>query len=551
MHVQTSTTQLDLLTLRGSCTIGDQTPNPFLLPAQVFHAIGGTPTSAACYFAEIGEAGYVTFLQTRFPRARLPMLNVLGRPHLTCEGLGRRQLLQAGGVGLFGLNLPKLLAAESSKQRTNGRAKSVIFLFLFGGPSQLETFDLKPKAPAKIRGPFKPIASRTPGLQICEHLPRTAQVSDKFCVVKSMTHSYNDHSGAGHYIQTGHRWQIPIRGGFSATPNDWPSMGSVVEYVSQHDGSSKQRDLPNYVVLPNWLGSLQEKGQYRRPGEYAGWLGRGYDPLTTNIRKKNLKDNPYWRDCNDEELKFEIQGLAQGKELTLDRLKRRRSLLEQFDGAHRRNELSRAAAGYDHFRQRALDLVTSDRTRRALDIRHEQAKLRDRYGRHLYGQSCLMARRLIEAGVRFVTVHYDCVDGYSWDSHRSSHHLQNFLIPTLDQALAALLTDLDERGMLDETLVVAVGEMGRTPKANSKWGRGHWSTLFPAVLAGAGIRGGTIYGETDRDAAYAVDKPTSPEDLAKTIYHALGIDPDLRVKDAEGRPTHLVDGGQPILGLFG
>jgi len=459
-------------------------------------------------------------------------------------------LLQAGGLGLLGLSLPKLLAAEAAQPDRRGRAKSVIFLYLFGGPSQLETFDLKPHAASRIRGPFRPIASRTPGLHICEHLSRSAAVSDKFCIIKTMTHSYNDHSGASHYIQTGHRWQIPIGGGFSTTPKDWPSMGSVVEYLAQKRGDHQNRDLPNYVVLPNWLGALQEKGQYRRPGEYAGWLGRGYDPLTTNIRKKSLTDNPYWRNCRDEELRFEIQGLVSGKELTLDRLNRRRSLLEQFDQQRHDVNAAGTAATYDRFRRRALDLVTSDRTRRALDIRREPAHLRDQYGRHLYGQSCLMARRLVEAGVRFVTVHYDCVDRYSWDSHRNSSSLKQHLIPTFDQALAALLNDLDDRGILDETLVVALGEMGRTPKANRNWGRGHWSTLFPAVLAGAGIRGGAVYGETDRDAAYAIEHPTRPEDLAKTIYHALGIDPETRINDAQGRPAHIVQGGKPLVELF-
>lgn len=478
------------------------------------------------------------------------MLAIYGNGKTTCDGATRRELLQAGGAGLLGLSLPKLVMAESGQQPTNTRAKSVIFLFLFGGPSQLETFDLKPNAPSKIRGPFKPIASRTPGLQICEHLPRTAAVSDKFCVVRTMTHSYNDHSGAGHYIQTGHRWQVPIGGGFSASAKDWPSVGSVVEFVSQSRGPVDRRNLPSYVVLPNWLGSLQEKGQYRRPGEYAGWLGRGYDPLTTNIQKRDLSDNPYWRDCSDDELKFEIQGLVTQAELALDRLNRRRSLLNQFDAGLSELETSGALRTYDRFQQRAMDLVASQRTRQALDIRQEPASVRDRYGRHLYGQSCLMARRLVEAGVRFVTVHYDSVDGYSWDSHRSSRHLQNYLIPTLDEALAALLEDLDDRGLLDETLVVALGEMGRTPKANDDWGRGHWSTLFPAVLAGAGIRGGTVYGETDRDAAHAIENPTSPEDLAKTIYLALGIDPDLRVKDPQGRPTHVVQGGEPLRELF-
>ncbi len=479
------------------------------------------------------------------------MLTILGNRREVCDGATRRQLLQAGGAGLLGLSLPKLLRAEAEQSSVPARAKSVIFLFLFGGPSQLETFDLKPQAPSDIRGPFGPIASRTPGLHICEHLPRTAQISDKFCVLKTMTHAYNDHSGAGHYLQTGHRWQIPIGGGFSSTPRDWPSMGSVVEYVDQSRTATGGRDLPSYVVLPNWLGGLQEKGQYRRPGEYAGWLGRGYDPLTTNIQKKHIDDNPYWRDCSDDELKYEIQGLVNPAALNIDRLKSRESLLSQLERSRRTSGESKVHETYDHFQQRALDLVASEKTRSALDIRQEANTLRDSYGRHLFGQSCLMARRLVEAGVRFVTVHYDCVNGYSWDSHRSSQDLQQHLIPTFDQALAALLSDLSERGLLDETLVVAMGEMGRTPKANGKWGRGHWSTLFPAVLAGAGIRGGIIYGETDGDAAYAIEKPTSPEDLAKTIYHTLGIDPELRLKDPQGRPTHIVDGGEPVLELFG
>jgi hypothetical protein len=482
------------------------------------------------------------------------MLEIIGRPKQTCEGFTRRRVLQAGGAGLLGLSLPKLLAAEQQQAPVawgkRRRAKSVIFLFLFGGPSQLETFDLKPEAPSKIRGPFKPIACRTPGLLIGEHLPRMAAISDKFCVIKTMTHSYNDHSGAGHYIQTGHRWQVPVGGGFSAGTKDWPSMGSVAEYLSLRQRDRGTRGLPNYFVLPNWLGSLQEKGQYRRPGQYAGWLGRAYDPLNTNIRKKDLKDNPYWRDCSDDELKFEIQGLVGRQEISLQRLSGRRSLLQQLD-TQLRSVDSRRVASFDQFKQRAFDLVTSQRTRRALDIKGEPAKLRDTYGRHLYGQSCLMARRLVEAGVRFVTVHYDCVDGYSWDSHRSSHHLQRHLIPTFDQACSALIDDLDDRGLLNETLVVAVGEMGRTPKANDKWGRGHWSTLFPAVLAGAGVRGGMVYGQSDKLAEYPIEKPTSPEDLAATIYAALGIDPEIRLPDAQGRPVHIVQDGTPINDIFG
>lgn len=479
------------------------------------------------------------------------MLEILERQPRMGETLDRRQLLQAGGAGLLGLTLPKVLQAEQAAHEPRGRARSVIFLFLFGGPSQLETFDMKPDAPSGIRGPFRPIASRTPGLRICEHLPRLAQVSDKYCVLRTMTHSYNDHSGGGHYIQTGRRWHVPIGGGFDATSRDWPSMGSVVEYLGQRS-SPRLRDLPHYAVVPNYLGRLEQAGQYRRPGEYAGWLGRAYNPLTTAINKRDLNDNPYWRNCTEEELNFQIDGLMASPELQLERMHSRLSLLEQFDAQRRLIDASsRRVQEHDRFRERALALVTSERTRRALDIRQEPPAIRDRYGRHLFGQATLMARRLVEAGVRFVTVHYEAIDGYSWDSHRNSDDVRDHLLPTFDQAAAALLTDLDQRGLLAETLVVALGEMGRTPQANPQWGRNHWSTLFPALLAGAGVRGGTLYGASDRDAAFPIDRPTSPEDLAATIYHALGIDPELRLPDPQGRPTPIVEGGRPVTEIFG
>ncbi|HTI50858.1 MAG TPA: DUF1501 domain-containing protein, partial [Planctomycetaceae bacterium] len=318
------------------------------------------------------------------------MLTIQGSLRRTCDGLNRRELLQAGGAGLVGLSLPKLLAAESQGTDLVPRAKSVIFLLLFGGPSQLETFDLKPEAPAGIRGPFRPIASRTPELLIGEHLPQTAQVSDKFCVVRTMTHTFNDHSGGGHYLQTGKRWHVPIGGGFSPTPKDWPSLGSIVEYVDQQQRGLAS-PLPSYMVVPNSLGRLQEAGQYPRPGEHAGWLGQRYNPLTTQIDKKSLTDNPYWRDCSDEELTFQIAGMSLREGLTVDRQRARQSLLERFDIERRRTSARRSAAGYDAFQERAFALVTSEKTREALDIRRERAELRDRYGRHLFGQSCLMA----------------------------------------------------------------------------------------------------------------------------------------------------------------
>jgi hypothetical protein len=479
------------------------------------------------------------------------VLSIDGRPGAVCNGVTRRRMLQAGGAGLLGLSLPRVMAAEAAGAATKPRARSVVFLFLYGGPSQLETFDLKPDAPSEIRGPFRPIACPTPGLRISEHLPRLARISDRYCVVRTLTHDFNDHSGGGHYLQTGRRWHVPIGGGFNSTPKDWPSIGSVVEYVEQHSPGGLDRDLPNYVVLPNRLGRLEEQGQYIRLGEYAGWLGRAYNPLTTTVDKRNLQDNPYWRDCSDEELTFQVQGQTPPKELRLDRLSARRSLLEQFDNGLRGLEADPGVQSYDRFRRRALALVASSRTRKALDLQAEPAKLRDRYGRHLFGQSCLMARRLVESGVRFVTVHYDCCDGYSWDSHLHSDDVKNHLMPTFDQGASALIEDLEQRGLLGETLVVALGEMGRTPRANARWGRNHWSTLFPVMLAGGGVRGGTTYGRSDAIAEFPVETPVTPEDLAATLYHALGIAPDLAVPDAEGRPTAIVQGGVPVQSIFG
>jgi hypothetical protein len=477
------------------------------------------------------------------------VLTLLGTPSHACDGLTRRTLLEVAGVGLLGTSFARIAAAEA-RSAPKARARSVIFLFLYGGPSQLETFDMKPEAPDAIRGPFRPTSSRTPGLLMSEHLPRTALVSDKFCVVRTMSHPYNDHSSAGHYLQTGHPWHVPIGGGFNATPDDWPAMGSVVSASVRRTAPRIPEQLPSYVVLPNSLGRLQEGLVLRRPGEHAGWLGSAYEPVTTAIDKRNPTDNPYWRDCTDRELQFEIQGLANSKDLILDRLNRRRSLVEQFDHMCRRVDHSRALDGYDESEKRALALVTSDRARRALDIRCEPASTRDRYGRHLFGQATLMARRLIEAGVRFVTVHYDSVDGYSWDSHLNSRDVKDHLLPTFDQACSALLSDLNERGLLGETLVVALGEMGRTPRANANWGRHHWSTLFPALLAGAGVRGGSTYGSSDAQAAYPRDNPTRPEDLAATIFSAFGIEPDTRLPNSQGRPVPLVDNGR-VLDVFG
>jgi hypothetical protein len=462
---------------------------------------------------------------------------------LTIQGVTRRGMLLAGGAGLFGLSLPGVMRAEAARPVTRARAKSVLFVFLFGGPSQLETFDLKPDAPSGIRGPFRPIASRTGGLRICEHLPRLAAMSDRFCVVRSVTHRHNDHN-ACHYIQTGHPLPPAPRGaaGVDATDRDWPAIGSVVDYLDQRDGGG---DFPSYVYLPNRLGHIQG---YDRSGQYAGWLGRPYNGLATEVRKRDARDNPYFRACGDDELDFRIAGLSADPELPRSRVDRRRELLERFE----RRALTATEATHDRIRRRAMDLLTSPKLRGALDLRKESGRLRDRYGRHLFGQAALMGRRMIEAGARFVTVLWDAPDGYSWDSHRTSADVERHLLPGLDQSLSALLDDLAQRGLLDETLVVCVGEMGRTPKPDTaQWGRGHWSYCFPAVLAGAGVRGGSVYGQSDKDAAYPIERPVSPEDLACTIYEALGIDPHGFIPDRQGRPVPLVDGGRGLREVFG
>jgi len=483
------------------------------------------------------------------------MLSIQGRPQRVCSGLTRRDLLRVGGAGLFGVNLPSILAAEAAADISSpgtafgsGRAKSVLFLYLFGGPSQLETFDMKPEAPATIRGPFQSIDSRTPGLRICEHLPKTAAISDRLCVVRTMTHPHNDHN-ACHYIQTGHKWTRSAENGsdVNARDTDWPAMGSVVEYLSAHAPDRHLRTFPDYVYLPNRLGHLQA---YDRTGQYAGWLGPAYNALATDIRRRNSKDNPFFRDCTEAELDFRIKGLVPESEMSLDRLNRRRSLLEQFDDSRRAVEKSKQFVNYDSIRQRAMSLVTSEKIRSAFDIRRESDSLRDRYGRHLFGQSVLMGRRMIEAGCRFVSVIWDAPDGYSWDSHRNSNSLKDHLLPKFDQSFSALMSDMDDRGLLDETLVVVVGEIGRTPKPNATWGRGHWSFCFPAVLAGAGIRGGVTYGRSDKDAAYPATHPVSPEDMAATIYQSLGIDPHLVIPDQTGRPVRMIEGGEPLTKLF-
>jgi hypothetical protein len=480
------------------------------------------------------------------------MLTILGSRRTVCGGLSRRELLQAGGTGLLGAGLPQLLQAEEAGLVRRPRAKSVLFLFLFGGPSQLESFDPKPDAASGIRGPFGAIQTRTPGLYLSEYLPRLAACSDRYTVVRTMTHDHNDHN-ACHYILTGRRIPPADNARTDFADHDWPAMGSVVEYLGQRERAARGAGLSDYVFLPNKIGFLQG---YDRPGPYGGWLGKAYNPMMTQVRSRAgiaRTDDPYFRDCTEEELDFRIQGLAPQPQLTLDRLSARRDLLAQFDAGRAGFDAAAGSNVYPHLKERAFSLITDERVRIALDIRQEPAATRDRYGRHLFGQAALMGRRMIEAGVRFVTVTWD-MSRYSWDSHQTCDELRNHLLPGLDQTVPALLTDMQDRGLLDETLVVCMGEMGRNPTPDpqaANWGRGHWCRCFPALLAGAGIRGGATYGRSDKDARWPMDHPVSPEELAATIFDALGIDPHAMLRDPQNRPVPIVNGGRPLRELFG
>ena len=485
------------------------------------------------------------------------MLTVLGNPRRTCDGLTRRELLQIGGAGMLGMSLPQLLAAESAASPLVAKAKSMIFVFLYGGPSQLETFDMKPDAPTTIRGPFKPIASRTPGLRICEHLPMLAERSDKYCVVRTVNHPHNDHNGT-HFIQTGRPLPPANRGAdnVNAADNDWPAFGSVISYLNAQGARGTPPAFPSYVYLPRLLGHF---AGYDINGQYAGWLGKAYNPMATRIQKRDAADNPYYRDCTDEELDFRLSGLDLLPGITLDRLDQRRNLLSQLADERRRFDENAAARNYTDLQQRVISLLSSQKIAEAFDIRREKPQLREQYGRNLFGQSLLMGRRMIEAGARFVTVAWDlAVRGDvcgSWDMHSCLERvMKGHLLPGLDHGLSALLDDLRDRGLLDETLVFVAGEMGRTPKFQNRGaqdGRDHWTYCFPCLFAGAGARGGSTYGESDKDAAYPVSHPVSPADLAATIYERLGISPDLRIPDAQGRPVPLVEDGHALRGIFG
>jgi hypothetical protein len=450
--------------------------------------------------------------------------------HQHSAGITRRELLQAGYSGLLGLGLPALLAARAA-DRHERPARSVILVFLTGAPSHIDTFDLKPEAPAEVRGSFRPIATRVPGVQFCEHLPRLARHAHQLAILRSLTHGVPSHEHATHMLLTGID-QMPPGATHMASRNDWPCFASGLDYVRpRHDG------VPNGVMLPTYLNN-----GYGFSGQHAGVLGARHDPW-------HVKNDP-----NDPA--FRVASLRLPDGLTADQLDDRRALLDQVD--RQRDALVRLAEPHQLSAQQhqAFAMLTSGKVARAFAIDREPDRVRDRYGRHAFGQSLLLARRLIQAGVPVLQANMGHMN--NWDTHdHNCRQLKERLLPPLDQAVAALLDDLEAHGLLSETLVVMVGEFGRTPKLGGNVGtpqfqpdgRDHWAGVFSAVLAGGGIHGGQVVGKSDKIAAFPASRAYYHSDLGATIYSALGIDPSTEVRDRLGRPLRL-NAGEFIRPLF-
>jgi Protein of unknown function (DUF1501) len=480
------------------------------------------------------------------------MLRLLGSRKTLCDGLTRRDLLHTGALGLLGVTLGDLLAprpagAGESAPASFGKAKACILLYLYGAPSQLETFDLKPDAPSDVRGDFNPIATRVPGVQICEHLPLTAQVMDRVMLVRSLTHPYNIHSAA--YTLTGiPTTDIPME----LNPRDarhWPFFGSVLDLLESRQRGPKAREVPYCVGLPWKFSSRSEP--FRRGGPYGGFLGGGYDPVWAEFSGDAPKGDPYRAITAEGKFQLTPPGAA---EVTLDRLNDRRSLLQQLD-EQRRQVDDAAGRGFDRQREMAFNLVASPRLRQALDVDREPRAVRERYGLTLFGQATLTARRLVEHGVPLATVFWDEFKdaNTAWDTHVQQYpRLKDELLPGFDRAYSALLEDLESRGMLDETLVLCLSEHGRTPKLNNEKGGGreHWSSVYCGLFAGGGVRRGAVLGASDNVAGFPKDQAVSPKDVLRTVYHLLGVDPETHLKDREGRPVPLVSGGKVIDGLL-
>jgi uncharacterized protein DUF1501 len=450
-------------------------------------------------------------------------------PHRHLAGLSRRELLQAGYSGLLGLGLPSLLAgraraAEEPGPDTKCVAKSLVIVFLTGAASHHDTFDMKPDAPAEIRGEFHPIATSVPGYQICEHLPQLAARAHKYAVVRTFSHHDNNHLMSTHHVLTGEKQP----GGFFdkvASRDDWPSYSAALSFLRpRNDG------LPSGVNLPTFL----REGPLTWPGQHAGFLGPNYDP---------------WQitgDPNKPDFRVDALTLAPGIDVT--QLGRRQLLLEQINREQSRLGEVAQSLRLQKDQQLAISMLTSSRLAQAFELRHEPEEVRNRYGRTTTGQSLLLARRLVEAGVPIVQANIGAVQ--TWDNHGNIFPtLKDRLLPPLDQGVSALLDDLESHSLLDETLVMMLGEFGRTPKINNTRGRDHWGWCFFGVFAGAGVRPGQVIGRSDSTGAYPVTRAYSPHDIAATVYHLLGIPAEAEVRDRLGRPV-LLNRGDVIEPLF-
>jgi hypothetical protein len=491
------------------------------------------------------------------------MFTIQGTRRTLCDGLSRRALLQIGGLGALGLGLaienPLSALTAANRERGFGTAKSCLLLFLYGSPPQHETFDPKPDAPAEIQGELKAISTSLPGVQIGEGLPKVSQLLDKLTVVRSLTHEYPLHGVA--YAVSG----LPVYSTDLETQardvRHWPYLGSIVDYVLHQRASRSTPSIPRQMALPWMLNSKTDL--LVNGGPFAAFLGSAYDPIWTDFMGEGTHKVPKYTDGQQQEFLDPFGGItAAGRfsmakdaklpeDLSVERLGLRQSLLAQFNRA--RSELDRQLRdrSFDGPRERALSLLTSPAIHRALDLNNEPASMRDRYGMTLFGQSCLAARRLIEAGSKFVSVFWDGYGQFAncaWDTHNNHYpRLKEYLLPGFDQAYSGLLQDLESRGLLDETLVLCLSEHGRTPQIDSKpkgAGRHHWSRAYSAVFAGGGIARGRVVGQTDRIAGDVTEMPVSPKDILATALHLLGIEPDTTVLDSFGRPIRLAGSGQ-------
>jgi hypothetical protein len=443
----------------------------------------------------------------------------MARGTLFCDGIARRDFLRVGTAGLFGLSLPSLLErqARAADKGHSPKDISLIFLFLHGGLSTIDSWDLKPDAPAEFRGDFKPIDTNVSGVRIGELLPRTARQMDKFSLVRSFRHHNSDHGPADHYIYTGY---FPGAGfNPNLNPNNQrPAHGSIIAKKLGPRGS-----VPPYVCLPKM-----------HPSAGPAYLGAGAAPFVI--------------DADPNSPNFAVPDLLPPISIAGDRLQARKNLLAEVDRFQKSAEVkANAAAGaVSTFQEKAFSLMTSPEAKKAFDIKAEPEKLRDEYGRYSLGQSCLMARRLVEAGVRCVTV-----DHSNWDTHDNNFAtLKRDLLPGLDAALSTLFRDLADRGMLERTLVLATGEFGRTPRINKNAGRDHWGPAFTVALGGGGIQGGRVVGKSDARAERPASDPYGPEDLCATMYRLLGIDPEDEFYTPEGRPVKIVNNGRAIQELI-